>query len=102
MRMLNLLRSVDPLGTEENGPFWGAISEVCGKILMGRPHRMCPRVLPAGLLSRNPGALSKSKICRILPKTPPIFMRQVRADHRRNVTFSQIKPTKINLSLFGR
>ena len=29
-------------------------------------------------------------------------MRQMRADHRWSATFPQIKPTKINLSLFGR
>ena len=50
----------------------------------------------------NPGVLGKFKICRILPKTPLISMRQMRADYRWDATFSQIKPTKINLSLFGR
>ena len=29
-------------------------------------------------------------------------MRKTKADHRRSATFPQIKPTKINLSLFGR
>ena len=35
-------------------------------------------------------------------ETPPISMRQMRADYRWSATFPQIKPTKINLSLFGR
>ena len=29
-------------------------------------------------------------------------MREMRADHRWSAAFPQIKPTKINLSLFGR
>lgn len=61
-----------------------------------------PKRSTCGFVIENPGVLSKFKICRILPKTPPIFMRQVRAGHRWGATFSQIKPTKINLSLFGR
>ena len=79
-----------------------SIPEVCGKIPIVRPHRICPSALPAGLLSQNPGVLGRSKICRILPKTPLISMRQMRADYRWNATFPQIKPIKINLSLFGR
>ena len=77
-----------------------SIPEVCGKIPIVRPHRICPSALPAGLLSQNPGVLGRSKICRILPKTPLISMRQMRADYRWNATFPQIKPAKINLSLF--
>ena len=61
-----------------------------------------PKRSTCGFVIENPGVLGKFKICRILPKTPPIFMRQVRAGHRWDATFSQIKPTKINLSLFGR
>ena len=79
-----------------------SISEVCGKISIGRPYRICPSALPAGLLSQNPGVLGKSRIYRILSKTRPISMRQTGAGRHWSAMFPQIKPTKINLSLFGR
>ena len=54
------------------------------------------------MLSQNPGVLGKFKICRILPESPPIRMLREEGGFNDDATFPQIKPTKINLPLFGR